>query len=92
MARIVIIGAGIGGIPMALEAKKLLGKEHQITVISDSETFKFTPSNPWVAVNWRKKEQIEVDLTPMFKKKGIEFIPIAAEKIKPEENSIKLAD
>jgi len=92
MTKVVILGAGIGGIPMALEAKELLGKDHQVTVISDSETFKFTPSNPWVAVNWRKKEQIEVNLTPMFEKKGIEFIPVAAEKIIPEKNTIKLMD
>ena len=78
MARIVIIGAGIGGIPMALESRDLLGEDHRITVISDSDTFKFTPSNPWVAVNWRKKEQIEINLTSMFEKKGIEFITVSA--------------
>lgn len=92
MSKIVIVGAGIGGIPMALEAKELLGKSHKITVISDSETFKFTPSNPWVAVNWRKKEQIEINLTKMFQKKGIEFITVAAKKIVADHNSIELID
>ena len=92
MSRVVIIGAGIGGIPMALEAKKLLDNKHEIIVINDSESFKFTPSNPWVAVNWRKKEQIEINLTSMFKKKGIEFIAVAAQKIKPEDNRVVLVD
>lgn len=92
MAKIVIVGAGIGGIPMALEAKALLGKDHEVVVVSESDTFQFTPSNPWVAVNWRKKEQIEVNLTEMFNKKGIGFIPVAAAKIHPDENKVKLID
>lgn len=92
MAKIVVLGAGIGGIPMALEVKQLLDKEHQVTVISDKDWFEFTPSNPWVAVNWRKEEQIKVDLAPMFKKKNIEFIHAAATKVSPEDNRITTAD
>ena len=78
MAHIVVLGAGLGGVPMALEARKELRKEDRITVVSDSATFHFTPSNPWVAVDWRKPEQIKVELAPMFKKKGIDFVHAAA--------------
>jgi sulfide:quinone oxidoreductase len=92
MAKIVILGAGIGGIPMALEAKEMMGKDHQVIVISDKDWFEFTPSNPWVAVNWRTDKQIKVDLPPMFKKKGIEFIHSAARKVNPENNSIETAN
>ncbi|MDQ6976972.1 MAG: FAD/NAD(P)-binding oxidoreductase, partial [Ghiorsea sp.] len=52
MAHVVIIGAGIGGMPAAYEmqaALKKVGKEHEVTVISNTDTFHFTPSNPWVA-------------------------------------------
>lgn len=92
MSKIVVLGAGIGGIPMALEAKELLGKDHQVAVISDKDWFEFTPSNPWVAVNWRTEEQIKVDLPPMFKKKDIEFIHSAAKEVNPENNNIETAD
>lgn len=88
MAKIVVLGAGIGGIPMALEAKEILGKNHQVTVISDKSWFEFTPSNPWVAVNWRTFDQIKVDLAPMFKKKNIEFIHAAAKKVNPSLNQV----
>ncbi len=88
MAKVVILGAGIGGIPMALEAKEMLGKNHQVSVVSDKDWFEFTPSNPWVAVNWRKEQQIKVDLPPMFKKKNIEFVHSAATKVIPENNQI----
>ena len=42
----------------------LLGDRARIIVVSKGDTFHFTPSNPWVAVGWRQREMIEVDLTP----------------------------
>ena len=55
MAHIVIIGAGIGGMPMAFEMKELARPGDRVTVISESSKFHFVPSNPWVAVDWRKR-------------------------------------
>ena len=49
MAHVVIIGASTGGLPAAYEMRGALGKEHKVTVISDTDTFHFVPSNPWVA-------------------------------------------
>jgi len=92
MAHIVVLGAGLGGVPMALEARKHARKTDTITVISDSATFHFTPSNPWVAVDWRKPDQIKVELEPMFAKKNVNFIHSAATKLRPEDNAIELAN
>ena len=92
MARIVVLGAGLGGIPMAFEMKELARKEDEVIVISDSPTFHFVPSNPWVAVNWRKPSEIKVELAPVFKKKKISFIQQAARKVHPEDNQVELAD
>src|SRR5690554_6133431 len=92
MQHVVVLGAGIGGIPMALEAKELMGDGVKVTVISDKDWFEFTPSNPWVAVNWRTEEQIKVDLAPMFKKRDIAFIPVAAKKVNAEQNQVILND
>ena len=93
MARIVVLGAGIGGIPMAYEMKELArDKEDEVIVISDSPTFHFVPSNPWVAVNWRKPSDIKIELAPVFKKKGITFIQQAASRVHPEKNQVELAD
>jgi sulfide:quinone oxidoreductase len=92
MAKIVIIGAGIGGIPMAFEMKENARKEDEVVVIADTPTFHFVPSNPWVAVNWRKPADIKVELAPVFKKKKITFIQQKVEKVKPEESQLALAD
>ena len=62
MASIVVMGAGIGGISQVYELRKKLGNEHKLILVGDSDRFEFTPSNPWVAVGWRKGSQITVDL------------------------------
>ena len=62
MARIVVMGAGIGGISQVYELRKALGKEHDLVLLGDSNHFEFTPSNPWVAVGWRKPRQITISL------------------------------
>ncbi|QSA96656.1 NAD(P)/FAD-dependent oxidoreductase [Methylococcus sp. EFPC2] len=92
MAKIVIIGAGIGGIPMAFEMKENARKQDEVVVIADTPTFHFVPSNPWVAVNWRKPSDIKVELAPVFKKKGIGFIQQKAARVHPAENRVELAD
>ncbi len=92
MASIVIIGAGIGGMPMALEMRDMLRAGDKVTVISNAPKFHFVPSNPWVAVNWRKRAEIEVDYGPVFAKKGIDFIAVGAKRVHPEKNSVELDD
>ena len=88
MARIAIIGASIGGLPAAYEARALLDKKHKVTVISNVDSFHFVPSNPWVAVGWRKRKDISFALGPVLEKKGIAFVHAAADRIEPEQNRV----
>lgn len=90
MAKIVIVGAGIGGIPMAFEMKELSRKEDEVVVIADTPTFHFVPSNPWVGVNWRKPDDIKVPLAPVFKNKKITFIQQKVVRFHPEINNLEL--
>lgn len=92
MAHIVIIGAGVGGIPCAYELRKKLGKEHRITLVGSSGHFEFTPSNPWVAVGWRGVEQVRVELAGPMQRRGIEFVPELATAIDPAANQVTLAN
>ena len=46
MAHIVIMGAGLGGMPAAYEMHAALSKEHRVTVVSALDYFQFVPSNP----------------------------------------------
>jgi sulfide:quinone oxidoreductase len=88
MAHVVIIGASIGGLPAAYESRTLLDRKHKVTVISNVDYFQFVPSNPWVAVGWRTRKDITFPLGPVLKKKNIEFIHAAADRIEPERNRV----
>ena len=91
MTTVVVMGAGIGGISQVFELRKELGKGDRVVMVNDSEFFEFTPSNPWVAVGWRKPEQIRVSLKELFLKHDIDFVQDAATRLHPEENRIELA-
>ncbi len=88
MAKVVIIGASIGGLPAAYEARELLAKKNKVTVISNVDSFHFVPSNPWVAVGWRTRKDISFALGPVLEKKGVEYIHAMAERIEPEQNRV----
>ncbi len=90
MAHIVVLGAGIGGMPAAYEARALLGNEHKITVINTVDYFQFVPSNPWVAVGWRSREEVVFPIRPYLERKGIDFIAQAATDIDAATNNITL--
>jgi sulfide:quinone oxidoreductase len=92
MAHIVILGAGIGGMPMAFEMRLSARSEDKITVISKDPKFHFVPSNPWVAVDWRTREDIELDIAPALAKKNIDFICAGAKRVHPDKNQIELDD
>jgi sulfide:quinone oxidoreductase len=92
MAHIVILGAGIGGMPMAFEMRLSARSEDKITVISKDPKFHFVPSNPWVAVDWRTRDDIELDIAPALAKKNIDFICAGAKRVHPDKNQVELDD
>ena len=89
---IAILGAGLGGSVAAFEIKEAVGSNAEVTVVSQGDTFHFVPSNPWVAVGWRKREAIEVHLPPIMARKKIGFTGVGARRVHPQENRLELAD
>ncbi len=73
MARFVVMGAGLGGMSAAYELRDQLGKNHEITLFGVGDVFGFTPSNPWLAVGWRKFEDITVPVAEHVSKKNIDY-------------------
>ena len=90
MAHIVVMGAGIGGMPAAYELRTLLPKEPRVTVVNPVDFFQFTPSNPWLAVGWRDREAITLPIAPYLQKKGIDFIGKAVTSIDATGNRLTL--
>ena len=89
---IVILGAGLGGSIAAFEIREALGAKVDITVVNKGAIYHFVPSNPWVAVNWRTREAIEIDLDPVFKKRKVAFNSDGANRVHPERNALELCD
>ena len=92
MAHIVILGAGTGGMTCAYEMREKVRPWDKVTVISDSPNFHFAPSNPWIAVNWRTREDIEIPLAPYFERNGIDLITIPAKRVHPKKDQIELTN
>ncbi|MCX7248091.1 MAG: FAD/NAD(P)-binding oxidoreductase [Burkholderiales bacterium] len=92
MAHIIILGAGIGGMPTAYELREKLGSAHRITVVNAIDYFQFVPSNPWLAVGWRERETITFPIKPYLEKKGIDFIAQRVQKIDASGNALELQD
>ena len=92
MAHVVVLGAGLGGAIMAYEMKEQMRPEDRITVITRDPTYHFVPSNPWIAVGWRERDDITLDLAPTMAKKGIAFRTTPARKVHPAENRVELED
>jgi sulfide:quinone oxidoreductase len=90
MAHIVIVGAGIGGLPAAYEIRELLGKDHRVTVVNAVDYFQFVPSNPWIAVGWRERDQITLPIAPYLARKGIDFIAKPVTAIDASANRLTL--
>lgn len=92
MAHIVILGAGTGGMPAAYELRAALDTSHRITVVNAVDYFQFVPSNPWLAVGWRKRDAITFPIRPHLENKGIGFVAQRVTRIDAAGNALELLD
>jgi len=92
MSHIVVLGAGLGGTIMAYEMRDKLRSDDRLSVVTLGTSYSFVPSYPWVAVGWRERDDVTVDLADTFKRRGIALRPEGAKKVHPKENRIELND
>ncbi|MGB3639637.1 MAG: FAD/NAD(P)-binding oxidoreductase [Rivularia sp. (in: cyanobacteria)] len=91
MVHVVIVGAGIGGLPTAYELRRLLPKSHRITLISDSSKFTFIPSLPWVAFDLTPLENIQLDIKNLLLGRGIDWIEGKVTALDPDAQILDVA-
>jgi sulfide:quinone oxidoreductase len=84
MAKVLILGAGISGHTAAMHAKRMLGKNNEVIMVTPNSNWNWIPSNIWVGVGKMKKENVIFKLAPLYKKKGITFHQALAKSIYPE--------
>lgn len=84
MAKTVVLGAGISGHTAVLYLKKLLGKKHEVIMISPNSNYQWVPSNIWVGVGLMTPEQVKFKLKPIYDRKGIVYKQAMGISIHPE--------
>jgi sulfide:quinone oxidoreductase len=84
MSRVVVPGAGLSRRTAASFAKRWLGPNDTVTVISPNSSYNWIPSNIWVGVGLMRPSQVTFPLAPVYQRHGIEFVRAAAREIHPE--------
>ena len=79
-----MLGAGIAGHTAAAFARKWLGRDGSVTVVSPKPEYNWVPSNIWVGVGLMRPDQVTFPLAPVYERAGIEFVQAAARSIHPE--------
>jgi len=87
MARLVVMGGGVSGHTAATFAKKMLGKDHEVVVVTPNSLWNWIPSNIWVGVGGMTKNDVVFPLAPVYEKAGIDYRQAKAVAIHPEGNS-----
>jgi sulfide:quinone oxidoreductase len=84
MSHVVILGAGISGHTAAAFARRWLGRDDTVTVVSPNDSYNWIPSNIWVGVGLMGPGQVTFPLAPVYERHGIEFKQAWAREIHPE--------
>ncbi len=83
MARLIVMGGGVSGHTTATFAKKWLGDEHEVVVVTPNSQWNWIPSNIWVGVGQMSKSDVVFPLAPVYAKAGIDYRQAKAVSIHP---------
>jgi sulfide:quinone oxidoreductase len=78
------MGGGVSGHTAATFAKDMLGKDHEVVVVTPNSKWNWIPSNIWVGVGEMTQEEVVFPLAPVYKKAGIDYRQAKALGIHPE--------
>ncbi len=86
--RIVILGAGIGGIAAANELLGKLPDQCEVTVVDQAAQYEFSPSYLWLLSGTRTLPQITRPLAPLARK-GLRFVQATVQAIDPATRTVR---
>ncbi|MGD1942081.1 MAG: NAD(P)/FAD-dependent oxidoreductase [Leptolyngbyaceae cyanobacterium] len=74
MANVVVIGAGIGGLPAAYELRHLLPSEHTVTLVSEKSEFTFVPGLIRVAFDLKPLAHVQLGLAQLAQRHNLNWV------------------
>lgn len=86
--RVVVLGAGFGGLEAAFYLRKRLGKRAAITVVAPRGQFLFKPNTIYIPFG-KSPDELLLELRPVFERRHIEFVERAAEDVDPGAKNVK---
>ncbi|MEC4895007.1 MAG: FAD-dependent oxidoreductase [Oscillatoria sp. PMC 1051.18] len=92
MAEVVVIGAGLGGLPTAYELRNLLPRQHTVTLISDQPKFTFIPGLIQVALGLKPLNEIQLDLKELTARHGIKWIQGKVTNLDRQKKQLQIGD
>ncbi len=90
--KVTIIGGSFAGFTAAIQLKRKLKENVDITLIDRNENFLYIPSLIWVPTSRREIKDISVPRRPVLEKYGIKFVQTVAEKIDPKNQEVHTKD
>ncbi len=86
--RILILGAGFGGLAAATELRKSLGPDHRVIIVDRKKSFMMGLVKLWILEGSRDLEQSQTTLEGL-NAKGIEYLNDEVTKIDIEQNRVQ---
>lgn len=86
--KVVVIGGNFAGATAALELKRKLKNNVEVTVIDRNEDFLYIPSLIWVPIKRREVSDITIARRPVFEKKGVNFVCTTALQVDPDKQVV----
>ena len=89
MKKVVVVGANFAGATAALEIKRKLKDQVEVTVIDRKESSLYFPSLIWVPIGRRDINQVLIPRKPVFDKRKVNFVVDTATKIDPDTQKVE---
>ncbi len=87
--KVLVLGGNFGGLTAAITVKHELHGDVDVTVVSSSDEFLFTPSLIWVPFGKRSRADITFKVGPTFEEHEVDFVHAEATAIDPEARRVE---
>ena len=87
--KVLVLGGNFGGLTAAITVKHELHGDVDVTVVSSSDEFLFTPSLIWVPFGKRTRADITFKVGPTFEEHQVDFVHAEATAIDPEARRVE---
>lgn len=82
-AKVLVLGGNFAGLTAALNVKRALAQDAEVTVVSKSDQFQFNPSFIWIPFGKRTASEVTFPLAGTFASHAVTFIHAEATRIDP---------